>query len=414
MWYRYTFDKLISTIKGRLSQIDFERGEYKYNVNREVDIRGAQSVTIFYKNKEIMRFLYYITNIQTADNEHLVSGCMIIRIKNESDWYNKYDKNKNIIIVTELGHFSYKTNKDVCESKAMDDLFPLSNDSELHKISNQLNDKGLYEYEIKFDTLNNRYIIFGDISNILGLTEADNISSDIFLYKYMSLSTYFSMLKNTSYRMNSITSMNDESESFFLNDDLFELYSGKGKEERYGTLIENSRILISSFTDKNDNSLMWQLYGDFGKGICLRFRINKDQVKKIHYIDERSEGYIKLKKIVQVLKSDNIEIIFSDADKYKFYMKSDGFKHEDEYRLTHICEDEKLSWTMYGNLISPYRDFSLINGRFEELGLRICSVTIGAKIPNFEVNYPLLVELTNKTFGVELINISEHNKFRES
>lgn len=229
----------------------------------------------------------------------------------------------------------------------------------------------------------------------------------------MTLDTYTKMLMNKSFRMNSIVSMNDESESFYLSDGLCNIYTGNEKNEKYKKTVENSRILISSFTDQGDSSLMWRLYGDSGKGVCICFKVPKNKVTKIHYLSTKNIGYEKLKKCVEDLKNDNINLYFKDIDNYTYYTKSDGFKYEDEYRIAYMCNEKDLSWTKYGDLLSLYRDFTFNGNRCELLEIQMNRLIIGAKLPNFDVNYPILVDLTNRIFNVSNILISKEDKFRE-
>ena len=110
---------------------------------------------------------------------------------------------------------------------------------------------------------------------------------------------------------------------------------------------------------------------------------------------------------------EGVCIYFKDADQFKYYTKSDGFKYEEEYRLSYTCDEDDLSWAKYENILSPYRDFSFIKNECELIDIKLSSVWIGAKLPNIDVNYPLLVELTNKHLHTSVINISKQNKFRE-
>jgi len=72
-----------------------------------------------------------------------------------------------------------------------------------------------------------------------------------------------------------------------------------------------------------------------------------------------------------------------------------------------------VSHTQYENLISYYKDFDIDEmGYIPELKLSLCEIIIGANLPEPEVNYPLLVNLTNQTFGVDIINWSKVDKIR--
>lgn len=407
---RYTFEDVEKIIKSRLELIDWEKDKFTYETIHKNEY--FNDIIVKYQDKEFTRFCFYISNTFTPDGRILVRGMITVKLYNASEWYNMIS---TCINVDEFLRCAHNDGKSVMLDDEFNKVLPISNSEEVAKIKEQFQKESIGNLEIKYDTLNKRYIILGDLSSILidGRETSDQEDKDLYLKKYMSFDTYFSMLNNKTFRMNSIVAMNDESESFFLDDGITNIYDGEGKDEKYLKTVENSRILITSFTDQYDNALMWRLYGDSGKGVCLCFTVPKNKVKKIHYVNTRSEGYEKLKRCVDNLNKEGIRLYFKDFDNFKYYAKSDGFKYEDEYRLSFHCKEEDLKWTKYGNLISPYKDFSISDKNIEGIDIKLIELTIGAKLPNFSVNYPLLVDMTNRNFGLDMINISEHNKFRE-
>jgi len=404
MWNRYSFEDLKKRIEERLSTIDYEPEKYDLNTISSKN-KSIQTIIVKYENVEVVRFDYFISNIIHSDGRRTVHGMFFIKFLNDSEWYNGKDQS---VQIDEFFRCNFKDKRSASLESVLDDILPLSDPNKVYQIKTQLINEGLEDFNIKFDTFHNRYLVLGDLAGILELPETKQSENEnLSLYKYMSLETYFKMLMNKTFRMNSIVSMNDESESFFLGDELCSMYTGEGIQEKYIRTIENSRTLISSFTDQYDSALMWRLYGDSGRGICINFCVPKNKVTKIHYLSENYTGYAKLKKCVDNLKKQDIRLYFKDIDKFKYYTKSDGFKYEDEYRLSFTCTEEDLSWAKYGNLLSPYRDFSLKGNRCEVIEIEMNNILIGAKLPNFEVNYPLLVDLTNRIFNINQINISE-------
>ena len=414
MLNRFSFEELKGKIAQRLSYINYEADRYTLKINCKIaDNNQIRVITVSYDNKKIARFNYFVSNVINPDGSRTVKGAFTIRRKNESEWY---DGVIQTVHVDEFFRCGYKDNQSLSLDDELNKVLPLSDENKVYQIKTSLEKEGFDNLDIKFDTLRKRYIVIGDLSHILGLVEDDKSEDKkdfLYLYKYMSLDTYFSMLMNKTFRMNSILAMNDESESFFLDEDLFDIYSGKGVAEKYNNVIQNSRTLISSFTNQGDSGLMWRLYGENGRGICLGFEVPKNKIKKIHYLSELNAGYSKLKNCVNDLLKEGISIYFKDANQFKYYTKSDGFRYEEEYRLSYTAAEEELAWAKYGNILSPYRDFSFIKNRCELIDIKLFSVWIGAKLPNFDVNYPLLVELTNKHLHTNIIYISKQNKFRE-
>ena len=217
------------------------------------------------------------------------------------------------------------------------------------------------------------------------------------------------MLKYRSFRINSITSMNDTSESFYLGEFLCNIY--QSNVERYNETIKNHNTLITSLSKLYDSALMWRLYGDNGKGVCLVFDVRNAEAKPILYIGNRESRYQQLRNTIRFLNNKGINIFINDIEKQRFYVKSDQFDYEEEYRLLHFSEN--ISYTQYGDIISYYKDLKIDEtGCIPELGIRIEEIIVGANLPQREVNYPLLVNLTYKTFGVSIINWSDVDKLR--
>lgn len=93
--------------------------------------------------------------------------------------------------------------------------------------------------------------------------------------KYTTLETLISILQKNKIHMNSIVSMNDKTETDFL-----EEYIRNFKEDYEDELdkyLFADKEFITSFTTRIDDLDMWRLYGDNAHGVCMVFkRIKKD------------------------------------------------------------------------------------------------------------------------------------------
>ncbi len=348
---RYSFSDLVEKINYHLSLINFERTKYRIEVNDQ-----KSSLVVLYDNTEYVQFHYYISNV-INDNGRRTNNVFRFFAQNDSEWYADWNSewNRRIVDIDEFLACSYDGKQNVDFDIIINSLLPISSSIEEKKIRKYLLEDNLENFEIKFDTHSNQYVIVGDIARVIGISlNEENEKGDLFLYKYMSMQTYYSMLVNRSFRMNSIISMNDLSESLFLGETICKAYSNGNKTDVYKNIIKNRNALISSFTDKYDDPLMWLLYGDKGKGVCLNCSIPKDKIQKIRYISGKEEGYSKLKSIADKLDKDGIKVYFKDIDIYKFYIKSRGFEHEKEYRLQITTDSSNLQTALYNNLLSPY------------------------------------------------------------
>ena len=162
-----------------------------------------------------------------------------------------------------------------------------------------------------------------------------------------------------------------------------------------------------SLTKRIDDALMWRLYGDNGRGVCLCFQVPSHIVKPIIYISENDEKFRSLKNVVAKWQEKNIHVVFAGIEDYMFVTKSSQFKYEDEFRILKTCEEKKLKIAKYGNLVSFYKDYD-----FEELGIEPSSLYIGSNLPNWDVNYPLLVDMANRYLGITIICNSKVDKLR--
>ena len=68
---------------------------------------------------------------------------------------------------------------------------------------------------VKFDTMSQRYVLNIDFADYLNSPPKEDKEA-LYLCKYMSLDTFLCIVENKNIRLNSVVSMNDSSEGFFL------------------------------------------------------------------------------------------------------------------------------------------------------------------------------------------------------
>ena len=399
---RYSFQELVDAIEQRFLSIESQMCGFSKEIR---DNGNTKRINIYYNGSIFFVLNYYISNSWTPDEKKVVSGMFTVTVKNDSRWYWENEAATSLIIDEYLRHGNnqYFNNLD----ELFDKYLPIRNEGKVENIKNELKKIGVDLEDIKFNTYDNRYWLYFDLSQYISNKEKEEKPS--YLCKYVSLGTYMEMLKNRTFRANSITSMNDTSESFYLGEFLCNIY--KSSEERYKEIVKNHNTLITSLSKRYDSALMWRLYGDSGKGVCLVFDVKDADTKPILYIGDKTPRYQQLRTVIQNLNKKGINIFIYDIEKLRFYVKSEQFDYEEEYRLLHSSDD--ISFTQYENLISYYKDLKIDEkGCIPELGIRIVEIIVGANLAQREVNYPLLVNLTYKTFGVSIINWSEVDKLR--
>lgn len=157
--------------------------------------------------------------------------------------------------------------------------------------------------------------------------------------KYTTLDTLVAVLQSGMIRMNSIVSMNDKTETGFL-EEYIRNYEEDFDEECDKYLFADKEF-ITSFTTRIDELDMWRLYGDNARGVCMVFeRVNKDSdnLYKISYIDEDSGTLEKIAKLQDALKDNSIRFRMNLLKKYQHFMKLSDYSSEKEYRLLENSE----------------------------------------------------------------------------
>ena len=400
--HRYSFTEIDNAIEQRLQFINAEMKGFAKVVR---DDNKSKHISIIFDGKPFLLINYYISNSWSPDGKRQIIGMCTINIHNDSRWYSEEQSAPSINIDEFLRYGNGLQFSNLNEF--LDKYLPIKKDEQIHEINKEFQKIGISLEDIKFNTCDNRYWLYFKLSKYINNAEPEEKPS--FLCKYLSLSTYMNMLKNKTFRMNSITSMNDTSETFFLGEFLCDIY--KTKEERYKETIKNHNILITSLSKPFDSALMWRLYGDNGKEVCLVFDTKSAEVNPILYIGEKNPQYQNLRTAIRNLKNKGINTFINDIEKQRFFVKSSQFDYEKEYRLMYTSDS--ISYTQYENLISYYKDFDINEmGYIPELKLSLFEIIIGANLPEPEVNYPLLVNLTNQTFGVDIINWSKVDKIR--
>lgn len=230
------------------------------------------------------------------------------------------------------------------------------------------------------------------------------------IYRYTSLETAFLILKNMTYRMYGIVSMNDKSEI-----DYVDAYCNTKTNTSSNQLLNNS--FISSCSILKDNLTMWRLYGDDAKGACLVFDIKTDSQKdfiihEVSYADQQGNDP-KLDIIKHLTQND---VIFKDIDKWKHFFKSKDYSIEEEVRLifqdtfkSSIVKNRDWIKTNDYSIINPYVEFDLFNT--PQFPLQLKEIILGPKCPERETNIYQLQELIRRqklTISVKASNIKNY------
>lgn len=401
-------EKILKQVQIRLSKIEFNQKRYCCDIER-----FGESLQVFvkYDNLIFIRLQPFISHA-TIGNKKVLRSIFHVYATNDMSWYHNLLTNIDIDVNEYL---MCKNNTRTLDS-ILEERLPLGEDNEKKEIEDLFQKYSIDYSNILFDTINYRYVI--QINPIIELREpkVDNSNQ---VYKYTSLATFKKILEKGTYRLNSIVSMNDTSEAFFLGDYLCDAYNDtiRSKFEdcnyqdkkglRYNKLLEYKNYLIGSFTTKYDDPLMWERYGEKYQGVCIAFEYNPNIMKAITYCGKDGDYFARLKTVAEELQKNGIHIYYDFINEKQLYVKHWQFEGESELRLLKKCGKEDIEFDLYGNIITYYRDYP-----FDDLELKPVGLLIGAMLPNQDVNFPILCELAYKKLGINEINISKCNKFR--
>lgn len=411
-------EEVVRLLQKRLSLINV--GQDKYMLDG-VEDDEKQAVLVIYDGIKMMTVRPFISNV--VENGKLqVRGMFSLRAVFDDYWYDNDDLDTDVF-VDEYLRCQFQ-NESTTFDKLLDILLPLSDEGKVKRISDELEKIGFKDATVKYDTFSYKYVVECDIHSFLfeegneeGIVEDTGIKR---FFKYMSFNTYIEMLKSKKIRLNSIMSMNDSSETFYLGDFLCKAYEDERRKvlhpkDRYfqdsglrkKKVVEYKNNLIGCFSDKRDDALMWRLYGDGGKGVCLEFQIENDSLKPVLYLDENNQKAKQLTEVASKLKNEGITLYYKDLSKYHFYTKSHQFQYEGEWRILKEACDEELGVANYDGLVSLYKDYL-----FEELGLKPIFLYLGANLAYNDVNIPLLVDLSKRELKVRNVMMSNVESLR--
>lgn len=178
------------------------------------------------------------------------------------------------------------------------------------------------------------------------------------LVHFTSLESLQSIIKNGTFRLYNLQSMNDPREFEFAGSVFLD----------NNNLIEDSKELIFSMSfcpeeilfknEKKDQFNLWRLYGKSGMGaaIIVKFSNSPDNwkdhhISKVHYGNPRKNiqgGLGGLFNLIRVLNKTEPKIGF-DFGKFFCFHKSDLFSYEREIRLIIDCRQKRtgMGYTRY-------------------------------------------------------------------
>lgn len=220
-----------------------------------------------------------------------------------------------------------------------------------------------------------------------------------YICRYTTFETLERILREKKQSVCSIVCMNDETECYYA-DEYLEKKGGKNEKDVLETDYEElNKCQISSCTHimLADKLSLWRMYGDDGKGVCLKFKINKDLLKeKGFYLYEMSYAFPKEDEhkdlnVVSELKQLRVRdylFEFKAWHIWKHFFKPIHYIDEREVRLLYIKQDaDQFKWirTSNSNILAPVIEFGIEKGR-NEFPFVLSEIILGPKFPEAATN----------------------------
>lgn len=189
--------------------------------------------------------------------------------------------------------------------------------------------------DVLYDPATDCYILKENAEQqmLVGLMPIRDIETDE-IAKYTTFDTLVAILQSGKMRMNSIVSMNDKTETDFL-EDYIRNYKDEYERE-FDKYLFADKEFITSFTTRIDELDMWRLYGDNARGVCMVFERkdkSNDELYKIKYVHSESESLKRVSDLLEALEEKTIRFRMNLLQKNRHFLKQSDYNAEDEYRL---------------------------------------------------------------------------------
>lgn len=173
-----------------------------------------------------------------------------------------------------------------------------------------------------------------------------------------------------------------------------------------GSRLDNESLEHKMF----DDLTMWRMYADDCRGVCVKYRIDRDKLGEKYVLAPIS--YAKKRYITEPYDFDSEEIIgeesihpeldfihalmfckeggyeyrYSTFSFWKHFFKSFEYKDEQEVRLMYFAdEDENVKWIQANDVFCPIIEKPIEKGK-SEYPLQISEIVLGPKFHEREVN----------------------------
>ena len=256
---------------------------------------------------------------------------------------------------------------------------------EIQKLVHDIFSIDIQVTDIQYDLASECFVLKEDVERLLlkDIMPQKALAPDK-IAKYTTLDTLVAILESGKMRMNSIVSMNDKTETDFLEEYIRNYKEDYEDGDGLDKYLFADKEFITSFTTRIDDLDMWRLYGDNAHGVCMVFeRINKedDGLYEISYVGAESRTLEKIMKLQDTLKAKNIRFRMNLLKKFQHFIKHADFASEKECRL--LVNSEKVNgWFVNreNGILTPFIERSIGNDNkpdVEKYPFRLSEIIVG-------------------------------------
>lgn len=288
-------------------------------------------------------------------------------------------------------------------SKLLDDSFKTKFIEKLDNVSKESERERIIAKALKELVSDFRFVRYGRTVSISfeeqfmlikAILKAANIKPTKEFCRYTSSTSLHRTINGQKESMCGLAVMNDKSEGFYLDKCLFPKSASTLWSKTQKEVDDYNEVFITSLCnkEKSDDLTMWRLYGgEDGDGVCLEYDIDLDYMRKnknfllmpVFYGNTNNPIIQLFRFILKLPLVAGFQFILSYRNIFRYFVKPDGFKIEDEQRLLFIRNNtiaskvDKPKWIFN----SSYRIFHPIQElAFQSSGKEVHSPLILKKV----------------------------------
>lgn len=204
--------------------------------------------------------------------------------------------------------------------------------------------KGLKQQDIQSDPKDASLFFLSESKEVDFITILLGAYQRPYINKYGSTRGLYSLLSNKTMNMSSLVCMNDPSETIYA--DQFVSPNGVQNDDSVAYIIS------ASDEERDDDLMMWRLYGDDAKGVCFQFEVDKQKLKTfpqfylapISY-EREDKTHMELEIIKGIFFAETYpsewKIQLKKWQVWKHFFKKNIYAYEKEVRLLYMPSESR-------------------------------------------------------------------------